>query len=156
MTVGMPVIEPMDCRIRVSPDGCTFYLGGDDKSSSLFVRDRRGLPVDLVAWREDAPGEWWMREGDETPILGAGQLAGAEWVGFPLSIYPTPAAWAASGGDGVSVIDWDMNLLHLFDALTLDVGHLRADVARALAGRLRTNFRTHEPKIVGLVEVCCE
>ena len=72
MTVGMPVVEPMDCRIRVSPGGCAFSLGGDDKSSSLFVRDRHGLPVDLVAWLIDEPGEWWMREGDETPILGAG------------------------------------------------------------------------------------
>ena len=155
MTVGMPVIEPMDCRIRVFPDGRTFNLGGDDKSSSLFLRDRRGLPVDLVAWREDAPGEWWMREGDETPILGAGQLAGAEWVGFPLSIYPTPAAWAASGGDGVCVIDWDMNLLHLFDGLDLDVGQLQLATARRLAQRLQDNFRDHWPKIVGL-ETCRE
>ena len=143
-----PGIEPMDCRIRVSPDGRTFNLGGDDKAASLFLRDRRGLPVDLVAWREDAPGEWWMREGDETPIVGARQLAGAEWVGFPLSIYPTPAAWAASGGDGVCVIDWDMNLLHLFDGLDLDVGHLQLATARSLAQRLRDNFREYEPKII--------
>jgi len=155
MTVGMPVIEPMDCRIRVSPDGCAFNLGGDDKSSSLFVRDRRGRPVDLVAWREDAPGEWFLHDGDETPILGASQLAGAKWVGFPLSIYPTPAAWAASGGVGVCVTDWDMNLLHLFDGLDLDVGHLPLVHARRLAQRLQDNFRDHWPKIVGL-ETCRE
>ncbi len=149
MTVGMPGIEPMDCRIQVSSDGRTFNLGGDDKSSSLFVRDRRGLPVDQVVWLAGEPNHWWMLEGDAPPILGASQLAGAERVGFPLSIYPTPATWAASNGDGVCVIDWDMNLLHLFDGLDLDVGHLQLATARSLAQRLRDNFREYEPKIAG-------
>ena len=136
-------------HIRVMPDGQHFRLDGKAAATIMLVRDRHGYPADLVAWLAGEPDHWWMREGDETPILGASQLAGAEWVGFPLSIYPTPAAWAASGGDGVCVIDWDMNLLHLFDGLDLDVGHLQLATARSLAQRLRDNFREYEPKIAG-------
>ncbi len=135
-------------HIRVMPDGQHFRLDGKAAATIMLVRDRHGYPADLVAWLESEPEYWWMREGDETPILGASQLVGAEWVGFPLSIYPTPAAWAASGGEGVCVIDWDMNLLHLFDGLDLEVGHLPLGHARRLAQRLRDNFRDHEPKII--------
>ncbi len=142
-------------HIRVMPDGQHFRLDGKAAATIMLVRDRGGYPADLVAWLIDEPDQWWLHEGDETPIVGAGQLAGAEWVGFPLSIYPTPAAWAASGGDGVCVIDWDMNLLHLFDGLDLDVGQLQLATARRLAQRLQDNFRDHWPKIVGL-ETCRE
>ena len=135
-------------HIRVMPDGQHFRLDGKAAATIMLVRDRHGYPADLVAWLEGEPGHWWLREGDETPIVGARQLAGAEMTAAPLPIHPTPATWLESGGDGVCVLDWDMNLAGLFDGLTLDVGHLRADVARALAGRLRTNFRTHEPKII--------
>jgi len=138
------------CRIQVMPDDQTFHLDGGSPASSLIVRDRRGLPADLVAWLGDQPGNWWLREGDETPILGARQLAGAEMTAAPLPIYPTPAAWVASGGDGVVVLSWGANLIHLFDGLTLDVGHLPLDVALQLANRLRSNFQAHEPQIIGL------
>ncbi len=68
----------------------------------------------------------------------------------PLPIYPTPSTWLEAGGDGVCVIDWDMNLLHLFDGLDLDVGQLQLATARRLAQRLQDNFRDHWPKIAGL------
>ena len=142
-------------HIRVMPDGQHIRLDGKAAATVMLVRDRHGYPADLVAWLESEPGYWWLREGDETPIVGARQLAGAEMTSAALPIYPTPATWLEAGGDGVCVLDWDMDLAGLFDALTLDVGHLQAGVARALAERLRTNFRTHEPNIVGL-EVCCE
>ncbi len=145
----------MLASIRVMPDGQHFRLDGEDRATLLTVRGRGGYPIDLVAWLDGAPGHWWLHEGDETPILGARQLAGAEMTAAPLPIYPTPLAWVEAGGDGVCVLDWDMDLGGLFDGLTLDVGHHQAGVARALAERLRTNFRTHEPNIVGL-EVCCE
>ena len=119
--------------IRVMPDRQHFLLDGEDLAALIPVRDRYGYPVDLVAWIEGEPEHWWLREGDETPILGARQLAGAEMTAAPLPIYPTPANWAASGGDGVCVLDWDMDLVGVFDGLTLDVGHLPMEVAEALA-----------------------
>ncbi len=36
----------------------------------LGVKDRYGELVDLVAWHPDAPERWYLRIGDETPILG--------------------------------------------------------------------------------------
>ena len=151
----MPIphsIEPIPCRIQVMSDDETFRLDGGDKALSLFVRDRYGHPADLVAWFNDRPGEWWLRKGDETPVLGARQLAGSEMTAAPLPIYPTPLAWLEAGGDGICILDWDMKLAWLFDGLTLDVGHLQLHVAQALAERLRTNFRSFEPRIVGLKE----
>jgi hypothetical protein len=137
-------------NIQVLPDGQRFCLDGDDPALVLIIRDRYDLPADLVAWKEGDQGTWWLREGNEVLILGARQLAGAEMTAAPLPIYPTPDAWTSAEGDGVCVLDWDQDLAWLFQGLTLDVGHLDPGVAQALAKRLRENFHTHEPKIVGL------
>jgi len=127
-----------------------FRLGGDQDALSLIVRDRHGLPEDIVAWFNDRPGDWFLHDGDKIPILGAKQLAGAEYAGFPLPIYPTPLAWAEAEGDGVVILSWGVNLIHLFDGLTLDVGHLPPATALELGQRLRDNFRSYEPAIIGL------
>ena len=143
-------INPMHCLIQVI-DALHFRLGGEDRALSLFVRDRNGAPADLVAWQENKPGEWWLREGDEVPILGAGQLAGAKIMPIPIPIYATPADWAKAAGDGVCILDWGINLRHLFDGVDLDITHLLPGQRKALAERLRDNFKSSEPKIIGLM-----
>ena len=114
------------------------------------MRDRYGWPEDIVAWLKDRPSKWFLHDGDKIPILGAKQLAGAELAGFNLPIYPTPAAWAEAEGDGVVILSWGVNLFHLFDGLTLDLSHLPSATALELGQRLRDNFRSYEPAIVGL------
>ncbi|MCZ6446751.1 MAG: hypothetical protein O6831_00760 [Alphaproteobacteria bacterium] len=127
-----------------------FRLGGDQDALSLTVRDRYGWPEDIVAWLKGQPGKWFLHDGNNIPILGAKQLAGAEYAGFPLTVYPTPLAWAEDEGDGVVILAGGVNLIHLFDGLTLDLGHLPSATALELGQRLRDNFRSYEPAIVGL------
>ena len=124
-------------------------VGGDTPALSLLVRDRTGLPADLVAWKEHNPGEWWLHDG-ETPLLGARQLAGAEMTAAPLLIFPTPESWFEDGGDGVSIIDWGTDLGRLFECVDLDLSHLLIPIASELALRLRENFKAWQPRLLGV------
>ena len=128
-------------RFRHNPDGEPAHL--------CIARDRYGLPDDLVAWLPDKPERWFVHEGT-CPVLGARNLAIAAAWGDSIAIHPTPCAWITSGGEGFVVLDWDMNLVPLFDGIlnidvddVVDVGHVN------IAKRLRENFARFLPKIGG-------
>ncbi len=89
----------------------------------LGIKDQDGELVDIVAWYSDAPERWYLRLGDETPILGAHALALAAYYSRPLTLYPTPEAWLYArlrdrDQDAVSVLDWSVDLRPLFDGVS--------------------------------------
>ena len=61
-------------RIETKDDG-TYVVDPHGKLAALVpVRDRYGELVDLVAWFPDNPSAWWLRYGDECPVLGSRAL----------------------------------------------------------------------------------
>ena len=79
-------------RIRPNADGTFRYDPKGQPATTLGVNDRHGNLVDVVAWPED-PRQWWLRRGDQTPILGARALAMAAWHGESVKLYCTPKGW---------------------------------------------------------------
>ena len=113
----------------------------------LGVKDRYGELADIVAWHPDAPERWYLRIGDETPILGAHALAIAAWYHRPVTLYPTPEAWLYArlrdrDQDAVCVLDWDVDLRPLFE----DVREVIC-TAPGLEPALYHALRSFEPKI---------
>ncbi len=113
----------------------------------LGIKDQDGELVDIVAWHPDTPERWYLRIGDETPILGAHALALAAYYSRPVTLYPTPEAWLyarlrARDQDAVCVLDWDVDLRPLFDGVS---GVECADPQ--LEGRLYDSLRNFEPRI---------
>ena len=113
----------------------------------LGVDDRYGELVDLVAWFPDRPSPWWLRHGDDCPILGAAALAQAAWHGEAVKLYSTPEAWLSAQsreGSGwmVCILDWGVDLAPLFDG----VSRVNCD-SPELQNRLWRAFRKREPRI---------
>ncbi len=150
-------------RSRVQPLASGNYRPSDDGQWAvvLEVRDRHNELADLVAWSPDDPGHWWLRHGDETPLLGARALAfAADGVG-PVTLLPTPEAWlfahrerpkldagesgaevSLSSGAVVCIMDWGVDLTPLFD------GVLRVDCdSPELQKQLQRSLRAREPRI---------
>ena len=62
----------------VTRDGGTYCVDPCGKLAVLVpVHDRWGELVDAVAYYPDEPGQWWLRFGDEVPVLGIQALADA-------------------------------------------------------------------------------
>ena len=60
----------MVARIAAQADGGFTHSRNGSLALTLAVEDRHGDMVDVVAWGRD-PCRWWLRRGDQTPILGA-------------------------------------------------------------------------------------
>ncbi len=107
-------------RIAAQADGSFAYDRSGSLALTLAVEDRHGDMADVVAWRDPSP--WWLRRGDQTPILGAPALAMASWHHEPVLLWETPEAWVQShrpGGEAdrhhcVCILRWDVDLRPLF------------------------------------------
>ncbi len=116
----------------------------------LGVKDQDGELVDIVAWYPTFPAKWYLRIGDETPILGAHALALAAYYRRSITLYPTPETWLYAwlrdrDQDAVCVLDWDVDLRPLFEGVrgvTCTAPGLEPDLYRAL--------REHEPRITSV------
>ena len=113
--------------------------------------DQEGAPVegevydivDLLAWLPDKPETWWLRRGDETPILGAHSLAMAVYYGDTITLQATPEAWLLAGRKGACIIKWSWPLGDLFDG----VGDVECSSA-PLQRKLISALRNWEPRVV--------
>ncbi len=111
-------------RIAPQANGSFVYDRSGSLALTLAVEDRHGDMVDVVAWGRD-PLKWWLRRGDQTPILGSPALAEAAWHHEPALLWGTPEAWVQShrpGGEAdrsycVTVLRWDVDLRPLFDGV---------------------------------------
>lgn len=88
--------------------------GGGKPHVCLNVDDRYGVWCEIVAWRVDNPSRWFLRYGDQTPILGAAKLAWANAEQREVALHGTPEGWIMAGMKGVCVIDWRVDLRELF------------------------------------------
>ncbi len=143
-------------RIATTASGTVAPDGHGDLAAVLGVHDRHHELVDLVAWFPDRPCAWWVRHGDECPILGAEGLAQAAWHGEPVQLYSTPEDWLRArccardgdhrrqGGDlhhVICILRWGLELKPLFDGVS------RVDCDSAdLERRLLRGLRSWEPK----------
>ena len=152
-------------RSRVQPLASGAYRPSGDGQWAVIlgVQDRFDEIVDLVAWLPKDPSRWWLRDGDETPILGARALAFAADCHEPATLLPTPEAWLFAhrerpkidarmtgaevyvGPDAVvCIMDWGVDLGPLFDG----VSRVNCE-SQALSERFTTALRQWEPKITG-------
>ena len=129
-------------RIETRPDG-TYRVEPTGRLAVLVpVRDRWGEIVDTVAFFQDDPGRWWLRFGDETPILGSQALAHAAWERQPLMLWETPLQWLLKHRSGSVVLDWGVDLRPLFE----DIPAINCQSA-ALRSRLQENFLAFGPRL---------
>jgi len=134
-------------RIEPLPNG-TYRPAGEGKwGIVLEIHDRHNELVDLVAWFPNDLSRWWLRYGDETPLLGARVLAFAADCNQPVNLLPTPEVWLFAHRERserrlVSIMDWGADLGPLFDGVSrvdCDSPDLRKRFQRAL--------RAWEPQI---------
>ena len=136
-------------RARIQPLASGNYRPSDDGDWAVIlgVHDRFDELVDCVAWLPDDPSRWWLRHGDETPLLGARALAFAADCHEPVTLLPTPEAWLLahrerSEGPLVCIMDWGVDLAPLFD------GVLRVECdSPDLQKQLLRSLRAWEPRI---------
>ena len=142
-------------RIRPNADGSFRYDPKGQPATTLGVNDRYGNFVGVVAWCND-PRHWWLRRGDQTPVLGARALAMAAWHGEPVKLHCTPKGWLqaierAGGTDTtarVCILQAGVDLRSLLDGVS------RIDCETAdLGDMLRRDMRAWEPKITSPPEV---
>ena len=129
-------------RIASKNDG-TYYVDPHGRLAALIpVLDRWGELVDIVAFFPDEPEQWWCRDGDETPILGAQALADAAWERRPLVLWETPLQWFLQRRTGSVVLDWGVDLRPIFEDIpTVDCQSM------ALSDRLQRNFLKFGPRL---------
>ena len=136
-------------RARIQPLVSGNYRPSDDGQWAIVlgVQDRFDEIVDLVAWWPDDPGSWWLRHGDEVPLLGARALAFAADERQPIMLLPTPEAWLFAVSERseervVCVLDWGVGLGPLFDGVS------RVECQGPdLQKRFQRTLRAWEPKI---------
>ena len=116
--------------------------GGGKPAVVLIVDDRYGEWCDLLAWFLDNPTRWWLRHGDETPILGAARLAQANEEAQSVSLHGNPESWIMARMRGVCVIDWRVDLRPLF----ADIPRITCE-NRELRDHLRKALRRDEPRL---------
>ena len=139
---GLPALRLTAIRIATRPDG-TYRVDPDGQLAVLVpVRDRYGGIVDAVAFFQEEPEQWWLRHGDEAPILGAQALAHAGWERQPLILWETPLQWLLHRRNGCVVLDWGVDLRPIFE----DVPAINCQSA-ALRDRLQENFLAFGPQL---------
>ncbi len=150
-------------RAQIQPLASGAYRPSDAGQWAVIleVRDRHNELADLVAWLPGDPGHWWLRDGDETPVLGARPLAFAADCHEPVTLLPTPEAWlfaprerpkldarmtgaeiSVGPGAVVCIMDWGVDLAPLFEG----VSQVDCD-SPELQKRLQRSLRAREPRI---------
>jgi hypothetical protein len=105
--------EVFNVRIHTYSDG-SFQLARDGREASLLpVELDGGDEVDTVGWFTANPRKWW-RELLVATHLGDRTLRHAAFVGKPIRLLPTPAAWIADPTDSICILDWRTDLRRLF------------------------------------------
>ena len=61
--------------------------------------------ADLLAFRLDDPGRWWLRRGTPDLVLGKDQLADALATGAPIHLHETPLDWLRAECRGACLLD---------------------------------------------------
>lgn len=115
--------------------------GGGAPAVVLIVDDRFGEWCELVAWRLMNPSRWWLRYGDQTPILGAARLALAADMGHSVMLHRNPESWILTGMRGVCVLDWRVDFKPLFEGVPKIVCE-----SQDLRDHLRKVWRRDEPR----------
>ena len=136
-------------RIRPNADGTFRYDPKGQPATTLVVENRYSNFVDVVAWCDD-PRHWWLRRGDQTPILGARALAMAAWHGESVKLYCTPKGWlrAIERAGSTDTTARICLLQPSVDLRPLLEGVSRIDCETAdLGDMLRRGLRAWEPKI---------
>ncbi len=150
-------------RAKIQPLASGAYRPSDAGQWAVIleVRDRHNELADLVAWLPNDPARWWLRHGDEAPVLGARALAFAADCHEPVTLLPTPEAWLFAHRERpkldarmtgaevyvgpvavVCIMDWGVDLAPLFD------GVLRVECQGPdLQKRFQRALRACEPKI---------
>ena len=137
---GVPRLTAL--RITAKDDG-TYSVDPHGQLAALVpVRDQWGEIVDAVAFLPDEPEQWWLRFGDDTPILGAQALGHAAWERQPLMLWETPEQWLLNHRRGAVVLDWGIDLRSIFDDVPAIVCQ-----SRALSDRLKENFLAFGPRL---------
>ena len=111
--------------IAPAEDGTFSYSPQGSLALTLAVEDVSGDMADIVGWFKN-PHHWWLRRGDQTPILGARALAIARWHGGSISLLSNPESWLRAhrpGGEAdrahcVCVLRWDVDLSPLFSDIS--------------------------------------
>ena len=129
-------------RIATKDDG-TYSFDPHGRLAALVpVRDRWGEIVEAVAFYLDEPEQWFLRFGDETPLLGASALNYAEGERQSLQLWETPMQWLLKHRTGAVVLDWDVDLRGLFEDIPAIVCQ-----SQALRKRLEENFLQFGPRL---------
>jgi hypothetical protein len=131
-------------QIQTYSDGSFQRADSGQRASTCPVRMDSGEIIDTVAWFADCPGSWWLAARIATH-LGDRALCHAAFLGKPIRLLPSPAAWLSSPEGAVCVLDWSTDLRALFR----DVPEIRcstAALARHLSRRLDEQVR-HTYKI---------
>ena len=114
---------------------------------TVGVYDRDERLIDNVAYFLDDPSTWFLRRADQTPILGARDIAFAVDQQQTVKLCSTPDLWLSghcrrSWRSIACIIDWSVNISPLFDG----VSRIECD-SPELQKRLCHALRKWEPKI---------
>ena len=128
-------------------DGTFRWSNAGRWALTIGVDDRDGRLVDFVAYFQDDRSTWFLRRGDESPVLGAPELAFAAYHNKPVKLCSTPDLWLSGHRRHLwhsifCIIDWGVNLAPFLDG----VSRVECD-SPELQKRLRRALREWEPKI---------
>ena len=118
-----------------------FFQPCSDGKGALIVpvfEYQSEAPVDLLAFRLDDPGRFWLRTGDAV-VLGRETVERAALFNETVIVHPTPLDWLRADCFGVCILDWRANLRLLFDGCKSVVAS-----SQPLARRLRNAFTVRE------------
>lgn len=123
----------LTAQVDLARDG-SFAIGGPDGRLLLVVRDAIGVPVDVLAFRIDAPREIaCFFGGSGSGMLGAFNLPRWPYAGRAVLV-ESPLDWLRSGGNAVCIYDWAAALpilRGLGEAVTIEAVPALASTLRA-------------------------
>ncbi len=128
-------------RIEPCVDGTFVPTERGGWSVTIGVDDRDGRLVDFVAYFLNTPETWWLRRR-EIPILGAETLSRSDFYQQPARLFERPQDWLTARGNGVCVLNWDVDLLPIFKSVSPIVCQ-----SLRLKQRLVSSFEEYQPRI---------
>lgn len=130
----MGLAVPADGTIAVVADGCATWAPAPDLEPDARGDGERWLPMcyeavlsadgkilDVVAWCNDDPSQWWLRTG-RSVVLGAAELERVSWTDLPCVMVSSPAGWrflqrSPQQTQAICILDWQrVDTNDLFDA----------------------------------------
>lgn len=111
---------------------------------TVGVNNRDSQLVDICAFFLHDPTQWWLRQGSQTPVLGADRIDYAAFHQQTLPLYQTPYDWLLGRGNGAVVLDWGCDPRDIFEG----VPDIQCQSA-VLDNRLKQSFTDFQPTITG-------